>query len=98
MIVVHAATAVIFGDERVEQGDPKPEFAQQPCEQTVEFVTESAALIDNDLFVQSCLFQDDASVEVDIEILKRDSKQVGAVQVAQSLGCGLGRAVIVDSL
>lgn len=66
-----------------KHGHIESHFTKQTRQKTVQLVTVSAAPVDDDLLEQRRFIQDDGLVTVNIEILERDSQQMGAIDLAQ---------------
>jgi hypothetical protein len=96
VIEIRAEAAVRSRHAGREQGDLKPEGAQQGREQPVELVTEAAAPPRHHLVEQGFVVEDDRLAGVDAEVLEGNGLEVGYLQRPQGLGRGGQRATVAD--
>ena len=87
VIKFRAESAICVGDSSREHIYSKAKCAQQQREQTIQFIAEAAAMMVHNLCPQQYFIEDYLSPQVDVQVFKRDSQQMGLVQGSQCLYC-----------
>ena len=88
MIELRRLVAALSRYPRREQSDAKTQRPQQGGKRSIQLIAESASTLFSDL-ANECIFVDDDPVaERNVEILKRDSEEVRAVERAEGLIVG----------
>ncbi len=98
MIKVGTESAVSPGHLRGNQLNFKTQLAQQRSKEPVEFITETAAPPDYDLFEESIVIKHDRFVSMNAKIFERHGSQVCQMQETEGLIIGSQRARIINSL